>query len=102
MVVKRGAQGALARVGDVTLRSPALAVEVCDTTGAGDCFNAGFLYGYLTGHHLAGCLQRGNICGGLATVSRGNSAMPDAAQVEDMLRAVDEHGRPQGFRSADL
>jgi sugar/nucleoside kinase (ribokinase family) len=86
VVIKRGGRGALARAGGKTWNSPALVVDVCDTTGAGDCFNAGFLYGHLSGHDLAGCLRCGNICGGLATVSRGNSALPTAAQVEDMLR----------------
>jgi|SRR5579859_727786 len=86
VVVKRGDRGALARAGGTTWTSPALAVDVRDTTGAGDCFNAGFLYGHLTGHDLAGSLRCGNICGGLATVSRGNGALPTAAQVEEMLR----------------
>ena len=101
VVIKRGAQGALARAGDITLRSPALAVEVCDTTGAGDCFNAGFLYGHLTGCDLSGCLQRGNICGGLATIARDNGALPDAAALEEMLRSVGEHGQSMRFRSVD-
>jgi len=80
-----GERGGVARAGATTWRSPALAVEVRDTTGAGDCFNAGFLYGYLGGHDLEGCLRRGNICGGLATVSRGKDSLPTVAQVEAML-----------------
>jgi sugar/nucleoside kinase (ribokinase family) len=85
VIVKRGAQGALARAGGITLNSPALTVDVRDTTGAGDCFNAGFLYGRLTGHDLAACLRCGNICGGLAAASRDNSTLPSAAQVEALL-----------------
>jgi sugar/nucleoside kinase (ribokinase family) len=85
VVIKCGERGAVARAGATTWRSPALAVEVRDTTGAGDCFNAGFLYGYLGGHDLEGCLRRGNICGGLATVSRGKDSLPTVAQVEAML-----------------
>ena len=91
VVIKRGAQGALAAhmtagTGLQVLRSPALTVEVSDTTGAGDCFNAGFLYAHLGGHSLADCLRSGNICGGLATLSRGKGTLPTAAQVEEMLR----------------
>jgi sugar/nucleoside kinase (ribokinase family) len=86
VVIKRGGQGALARAGERIIQSPALPVTVCDTTGAGDCFNAGFLYGYLSGHDLAGCLSRGNICGGLAVVSRGKDALPTAAQVDELMR----------------
>ena len=85
-----------------SFRSPALAVDVRDTTGAGDCFNAGYLYGHLAGQDLPGCLRRGNICGGLATVSRGNNALPTAPQMEGMLLGVDEHGEPEGlFRPAN-
>jgi sugar/nucleoside kinase (ribokinase family) len=85
VVIKCGGQGALARAGQISLRSPALAVEVRDTTGAGDCFNAGFLYGRLAGHPLKDCLRCGNICGGLATVSRGKAKLPTAAELEAML-----------------
>jgi len=87
VVIKRGARGALAQAGSQVIESPALAVDVCDTTGAGDCFNAGFLYGRLSGYDLATCLRCGNICGGLATTSRGKDTLPNAAEVEGRLRS---------------
>jgi sugar/nucleoside kinase (ribokinase family) len=99
VVVKRGAQGALASAGGQIINSPALAVEVCDTTGAGDCFNAGFLYGHLSGQDFQGCLRRGNICGGLATVSRGNEALPTSAQLEELLWTTNQTSGPLSFRS---
>jgi sugar/nucleoside kinase (ribokinase family) len=86
VIIKRGGQGALARAGDRIIDSPALPVTVCDTTGAGDCFNAGFLYGCLSRHALEECLRCGNICGGLSTVSRGKGSLPTAAQVEEILQ----------------
>ncbi|HEX2908670.1 MAG TPA: carbohydrate kinase family protein, partial [Phototrophicaceae bacterium] len=46
VVVKDGANGAWVGQGGEILHAPAIAVgPVVDTTGAGDCFNAGFLYG---------------------------------------------------------
>ena len=36
--------------------------RVLDTTGAGDLFASGFLYGYTKGHDLATCGQLGAIC----------------------------------------
>jgi len=99
VVVKRGAAGALASAGGQIINAPALAVDVCDTTGAGDCFNAGFLYGHLNGQDFQGCLRRGNICGGLATVSRGNEALPTPAQLEELLRTTNQTSGPVSFRS---
>jgi sugar/nucleoside kinase (ribokinase family) len=46
-VVKDGARGIIFSSENKTLRIPAIPVEVVDTTGAGDSFNAGFLYGRL-------------------------------------------------------
>jgi sugar/nucleoside kinase (ribokinase family) len=85
VIIKRGSAGAIARHGDTVVHAPALPVTVCDTTGAGDCFNAGFLYGHLAGLRLADCLRRGNICGALATVSRGTATLPTAAEVEAII-----------------
>jgi sugar/nucleoside kinase (ribokinase family) len=47
LLVKRGGDGATAydKTGSV-YHAPAMPVEVVDTTGAGDAFNAGFLYAY--------------------------------------------------------
>ena len=87
-IVKCGADGALARRGAEIARAPGIVVPVLDTTGAGDCFNAGFLDGYLRGEALEHCLRRGNICGGLSTTARGGGAVPTAAQVEAWMERV--------------
>ena len=84
-VVKRGRAGAIARAAGVAAGAPAIAVEAYDTTGAGDCFNAGFLYAYLANQSLEMCLRCGNICGGLATTVGRNSALPTKAQLEEWL-----------------
>ena len=59
-VVKLGADGAVAQMGDELVSRPAQNVEhVVDTTGAGDFFAAGFLAEYIKGKDLAHCLDRG-------------------------------------------
>ena len=85
VVVKLGSEGAIACQGTQIVTAPALKVNVFDTTGAGDCFNAGFLYGYLRGYGLEDCLKCGNICGGWSTTAHGANAVPTADQLEAHL-----------------
>ena len=76
VVIKMGAVGAKAQSDGQVVHAPAIDVQVVDTTGAGDCFNVGFLYGLLQGYSLSDCLRCANICGGLSTRGPGSSAVP--------------------------
>ena len=89
VVVKMGADGALAISGDWRVHSPGLKVPVVDTTGAGDCFNAGFLYGQLHGLSLERSLRAGNFCGGMATTAFCTAAAPTLAELQAYLGALD-------------
>jgi sugar/nucleoside kinase (ribokinase family) len=71
VAVKLGADGALAVRGKEALRVPADHVEVVDSTGAGDGFNAGFIYGFLADRPLAECLALGVACGSLSVRAIG-------------------------------
>ena len=60
-VVKRGAKGALIRKGSELFAVDACPVNrVLDTTGAGDYFAAGFLYGLTAGYALERCAAIGS------------------------------------------
>ena len=72
VVIKRGADGAaLGTAAGVGLELPALAVEVADTTGAGDAFAAGFLSVELAGGNEAACLKAGIEAGSRAVQTVG-------------------------------
>jgi sugar/nucleoside kinase (ribokinase family) len=71
VAVKLGAEGALAVRGDEALRLPADRAQVVDSTGAGDAFNAGFLFGFLDGRPLGETLALAVACGTLSTRAIG-------------------------------
>ncbi len=61
VVVKLGSAGAVGLCADdPPVSAPAVAVEITDTTGAGDAFAAGFLPGWLDGGDLRTALAGGN------------------------------------------
>lgn len=90
VVIKTGMQGAIAQQGNEVIRSPALNIQAVDTTGAGDCFNAGFLYAYLIRKlPLDKCLVAANYCGGISTTDVGGSAIPEVKQLEEHLKRIE-------------
>jgi sugar/nucleoside kinase (ribokinase family) len=80
-----GARGAIVYCEGQFIESPAFAVPgVCrDTTGAGDAFHAGFIYGMLRGEDVEACLKIGNAVAALkCRALGGRTALPN----EDELR----------------
>ncbi len=74
LVVKRGAAGALARHGEQVVSAASPRVAVVDTTGAGDSFDAGYLYGWLAGWAPERSLRLACVCGALSTRGAGGVA----------------------------
>ena len=89
-----GAESAPASRRAATARAEAPAVEVIDATGAGDSFNAGFLYGLDRGPSLEAALRLAVACGSLSTRSLGGV---DAQPLLDEAREISE-GVPEGGR----
>ena len=89
VVAKLGAEGTMAIDEEGrTLHVPALRVNVVDTTGAGDTFNAGFLHAWLSDARLHDCLRLGVACGALSTRGLGGTEkQPDLAEAQAILAA---------------
>lgn len=73
LAIKLGAQGALGVSQGQMVRVASIPVKVIDTVGAGDSFDAGFIYGYLQGWPLEKTLRAAVICGALSTQAAGGT-----------------------------
>lgn len=83
-----GTRGALLFYDGVFLESPAFAVpNGChDTTGAGDAFHGGFLYGLLRGEEIETCLQLANATASLKCRALGaRTALPTETELTEFL-----------------
>ena len=90
-VVKCGRQGAWLRHGGESLFAESYVVtNVADTTGAGDSFNAGFLYAYLSGFGLMQCLRYGHACAAVSVTRIGGAS---GCATLDEAETVLESGR---------
>ncbi len=74
VVVKLGVKGSVSYHNGVqTLVPPFLNNAVVDAIGAGDSFNAGFIYRYLSGASINDCQEFGNLIGAVSTTAPGGT-----------------------------
>lgn len=86
-----GKRGALLYSEGQFLEAPAYEVPggCRDTTGAGDAFHGGFLYGLLRGEDIETCLKLANATAALKCRDLGaRTALPDAAELDQFLRTA--------------
>jgi sugar/nucleoside kinase (ribokinase family) len=89
----KGARGAVILCDGQFLESPACKVpQGCrDTTGAGDAFHGGFLFGLLTGRDIETSLQLGNAVAALKCRDLGGrTALPNADELMEFL-GIERH-----------
>ena len=72
-VVKLGPRGAMAVNRGQRIAAESVKVDVIDPIGAGDSFDAGFIYQFVRGAPLAKCLQWGNLAGAFSTTQPGGT-----------------------------
>jgi tagatose kinase len=71
IVVTQGAEGCTVYTQAKKQHVPGFPAEEVDPTGAGDCFDAGFLVSWLSGQPLADAARFANACGALAVTQQG-------------------------------
>jgi sugar/nucleoside kinase (ribokinase family) len=83
-----GVRGAIVYLEGQFIESPSFSVPggCRDTTGAGDAFHAGFIYGMLRGDDLEACLRFGNAVAALKCRSLGaRNGLPTADELRQFL-----------------
>ncbi|MEJ7708970.1 MAG: carbohydrate kinase family protein [Pyrinomonadaceae bacterium] len=90
VVLKLGANGAALLLNRQTYMCPAQRVDAVDTTGAGDCFDAGFIYGWSRGEAPETCLRMASICGAFST--RGLGGVTTFPTIMEIMTALEIKG----------
>jgi sugar/nucleoside kinase (ribokinase family) len=86
VALKLGAKGAALLCSGQILVGEAYPVAPVDTTGAGDCFDAGFIAAWLRGEPPETCLRIANACGALSTRRLGGiAAFPTSEELNEAL-----------------
>ena len=89
VAVKLGSRGCFITDSKESYHIEPYEVKVEGATGAGDAFNAGFIYGYLKGRDLFQCGQLGNfVASRCITKSGAREGLPDREQVEKFERSL--------------
>jgi fructokinase len=96
VMITMGGEGCYFKTAKLEGMIPAIKVHVVDTTGAGDAFNAGFLYGVykakkrvneLSLPELTTVLRRATIIGSLTTTKKGaTTAFPTQNEITGAMR----------------
>lgn len=87
IIVTKGALGCEVVTQQGTVQVPGFAVEEVDPTGAGDCFDAGFLVQWSKGSSPVEAAFFANACGALAVMKKGPmTGARKAAEVEAFIR----------------
>ena len=85
--IKLGSKGCIVVSGHEMTHCPAFNLKAIDIVGAGDAFNAGFIYGYLKNWNTERIGIFANAVGGLKVTRRGASSSPSIEEVIKLIKA---------------
>lgn len=97
----RGAEGALMLFEDSFIEQAASPVKTVDTTGAGDAFHAGFLYGLLTNKSIEDAMRIAAAVAALACRRLGaRDGLPTGDELNNYLQAGNADGSSAELRGS--
>lgn len=85
VIARLGSDGAVACTRERAVSQPGFRVDVVDTVGAGDAFNAGFIAARHRGADVSRSVTWGNAVAALAIRRAGARSTPTLREVEDLL-----------------
>lgn len=88
IVVKQGNKGSICwNKGKILYQESFLNREVVDSIGAGDSFNAGFIYKFIQNSDIEACQEYANLIGAVSTTAAGGtSAFADRTQISRIAK----------------
>jgi sugar/nucleoside kinase (ribokinase family) len=90
VIIKMGEAGSITRTEKGILQRPAFPVTPLDTTGAGDCFNAGVIWGLLRNWDMDQTMRFANVLAAIVISRPRGSGYPALSEVEEHLRVQQE------------
>ena len=92
IIARMGAGGSIAITPDQCIEVPGYKVEVCDTVGAGDVYNGGFIAARLAGCSLLDSVRLGNAVAGYKVSKEGARNSPKIEELEEFLQTHEKEG----------
>lgn len=75
VIIKLGGKGSIAATGkNIVFKESYYNKNVVDAIGAGDSFNAGFIFRFIKGYNIDDCQKFGNLTGAINTTAAGGTA----------------------------
>ena len=91
LVVKRSTDGSFIKKGDEEYNIGIFNVDAIDTTGAGDAYNAGFLYGLLSGYNLHDSGIIGSYIAAKSTTKSGATSAIEYIDPENIKEIIENY-----------
>ncbi len=93
VIIRNGKDGVIGISSKEEIEVPSFHVEVVDTVGAGDVFNAGFIAKRLENELLKSCLINGNAVSGYTVSKKGARNSPYKHELEAFLQKYNERNQ---------